>query len=62
MDFLFDIPILGIFFQLLDYMIQVLTVNGAVILALAAPIALGALCGFMTTVPDPRTSSRCRLR
>ncbi len=49
MDFqaLFDIPVLGIFFQLVDYMIQVLTINGAVILALAAPIALGALCGFM---------------
>ena len=46
-DFFFDIPVLGILFQLVDYMIQVLTVNGAVILALAAPIALGALCGFM---------------
>jgi ABC-type uncharacterized transport system permease subunit len=47
MDFLFDIPLLGILFQLVDYMIRVLTINGAVILALAAPIALGALCGFM---------------
>ncbi len=47
MDFLFDIPILGLVFQLVDYMIQVMTVNGAVILALAAPIALGSLCGFM---------------
>ncbi len=47
MDFLFDIPVLGIVFQLVDYMIQVMTVNGAVILALAAPIALGSLCGFM---------------
>lgn len=47
MDFLFDIPVVGILFQLVDYMIVVLTVNGAVILALAAPIALGALCGFM---------------
>ena len=44
---LFDIPILGILFQLVDYMIRVLTLNGAVILALAAPIALGAYCGFM---------------
>ena len=47
MDFLFDIPVLGLVFQLVDYMIQVVTINGAVILALAAPIALGALCGFM---------------
>lgn len=43
----FDIPLLGILFQLIDYMVQVLTVNGAVILALAAPIALGSMCGFM---------------
>jgi len=44
---LFDVPVVGILFQLLDYMIQVLTVNGAIILALAAPIALGSYCGFM---------------
>jgi len=44
---LFDIPIAGILFQLVDYMIRVLTLNGAVILALAAPIALGSYCGFM---------------
>ncbi len=47
MDLLFDIPVVGILFQLVDYMIQVLTINGAVILALSAPIALGAYCGFM---------------
>ena len=47
MDFLFDIPVIGILFQLVGYMVEVLTVNGAVILALAAPIALGSLCGFM---------------
>ena len=47
MDFLLDIPILGILLQLVGYMVEVLTVNGAVILALAAPIALGSLCGFM---------------
>jgi len=47
MDFLFDIPVLGLLFQLVDYLIKVLTLNGAVILALAAPLALGALCGFM---------------
>ena len=41
MDFLLDIPILGILLQLVGYMVEVLTVNGAVILALAAPIALG---------------------
>ena len=47
MDFLFDIPVAGLVFQLVDYMIRVMTINGAVILALAAPIALGAYCGFM---------------
>jgi general nucleoside transport system permease protein len=47
LQFLFDIPVLGLFVQLVDYMIRVLTVNGAVILALAAPIALGSFCGFM---------------
>ena len=44
---LFDVPIVGLLFQLIDYMIRVLTLNGAVILALAAPIALGSYCGFM---------------
>jgi simple sugar transport system permease protein len=44
---LFDLPVAGLFFQLVDYMITVLTVNGAVILALAAPIALGSFCGLM---------------
>jgi len=45
--FLFDIPVAGLFFQLIDYMLRVLTINGAVILALAAPIALGSFCGLM---------------
>jgi ABC-type uncharacterized transport system permease subunit len=44
---LFEIPLLGLIFQLVDYMIQVVTINGAIILALAAPIALGSMCGFM---------------
>jgi ABC-type uncharacterized transport system permease subunit len=47
MDFLFEIPILGLFFQLIDYLLLVIPLNGAVILTLAAPLALGALCGFM---------------
>lgn len=47
LQFLFDIPVAGLFFQLVDYMIRVLTVNGAIILALAAPIALGSYCGLM---------------
>jgi simple sugar transport system permease protein len=47
MDFLFDLPIIGLVFQLADYLVRVLTLNGSVILALATPLALGALCGFM---------------
>ena len=47
MDVLFDIPVAGLFFQLVDYLIVVLTTNGAIILALAAPIALGSYCGLM---------------
>lgn len=45
MELLFDIPVLGILFQLVDYMIRVVTINGPIILALAAPIALGSFCG-----------------
>ena len=47
MDFLFEIPVIGLAFQLADYLLRVLTLNGTVILALATPLALGALCGFM---------------
>ena len=47
MSGLFDIPVLGLVFQLLDFLINVVTINGVVILALAAPLALGALCGVM---------------
>jgi ABC-type uncharacterized transport system permease subunit len=44
---LFDIPVLGLVFQLIDFLVNVLTINGAVILALAAPLALGAMCGVL---------------
>ena len=44
---LFDVPVLGLVFQLADFLINTLTVNGALILALAAPLALGAMCGVM---------------
>src|SRR5262249_32655521 len=44
---LYDIPVIGLVFQLIDFLVNVVTVNGVVILALAAPIALGGLCGVM---------------
>ncbi len=49
MDVIFDIPVLGFVFQLLAYLVDVI-VHGhiaPIILGLAAPIALGALCGVM---------------
>ena len=49
MDFLLDIPILGFVLQFLGYLVNVI-VNGhiaPIILGLATPIALGALCGVM---------------
>lgn len=49
MDVLFDIPVLGFILQFLVYLVDVI-VNGhisPIILGLATPIALGALCGVM---------------
>jgi simple sugar transport system permease protein len=47
MEGLFDIPVIGLLIQLLVYLLDILTTNGVIILALTAPIALGALCGVM---------------
>lgn len=41
------IPVIGVVFQLFGYLIEVLPQIAPVILALATPIALGALCGVM---------------
>jgi simple sugar transport system permease protein len=49
MDALFEIPVIGLLLQLVLYLIDVI-VNGGVapiILGLATPVALGALCGIM---------------
>ena len=47
MDFLYDIPLLGFVFQIVGYLIDaILNTNLAPqTLALATPIALGAMCG-----------------
>ena len=42
-----DIPVLGMLIQLVGYTVQVITSNSTIIMALATPIALGALCGVM---------------
>jgi general nucleoside transport system permease protein len=47
LDPLFDIPVLGIVIQLVVYLVEVVTSNGTIILALAAPLALGAMCGVL---------------
>jgi simple sugar transport system permease protein len=44
---LVDVPVLGLAIQLLIFLVDVLTRNGTIILALAAPLALGALCGVL---------------
>ena len=49
MDALLDIPVLGFILQFLVYLVNVI-VNGhiaPIILGLATPIALGALCGVL---------------
>jgi ABC-type uncharacterized transport system permease subunit len=47
MEFLYDIPILGLILQMLAYLIEVLPRLAPNTLALATPIALGAMCGVM---------------
>ncbi len=44
---LLDVPVLGLLIQLLLFLVDVLTRNGTIILALSTPLALGALCGVM---------------
>lgn len=47
MDVLYDLPILGLAFQFVAYLVQVLPLIAPIIVVLATPIALGAMCGFM---------------
>jgi general nucleoside transport system permease protein len=44
---LYDIPIVGLLFQLVGYLIQILPGIAPIILQAATPIALAALCGVM---------------
>ncbi len=47
MDFVLHLPVLGLLIQFVAYLVQVMITNGALIITLSTPIALGALCGFM---------------
>jgi simple sugar transport system permease protein len=46
-EFLYSIPILGLFFQLGGYLIAVIPTSAPIILRAATPIAFGALCGVV---------------
>jgi len=47
MDVVYGLPIIGILFQFIGYVIEVTPGIAPIVLGLAAPIALGALCGVM---------------
>lgn len=47
MDLVYGIPVLGVLFQFIGYVIQVTPGIAPIVVGLAAPIALGALCGVM---------------
>jgi len=47
MDVVYGIPILGIIFQFIGYVVEVTPGIAPIVLGLATPIALGALCGVM---------------
>ena len=46
-ELLYDIPVLGLLFQFVGYLIEVLPIIAPTIIGAATPIALGAMCGFM---------------
>jgi simple sugar transport system permease protein len=47
MEFLFDIPIIGLLIQFVVYLAGHWSVVAPVVVAAAVPVALGAMCGFM---------------
>jgi simple sugar transport system permease protein len=47
MDVVYGIPILGVVFQFIGYVVEVTPGIAPIVLGLATPIALGALCGVM---------------
>jgi simple sugar transport system permease protein len=47
MDFVLHLPVIGIILQLIGYRVAVLIENAALLIPVATPIGLGALCGFM---------------
>lgn len=47
MDVLLHLPVIGLLLQFVGYLVVVSVQNGNLIITLATPIGLGALCGFM---------------
>jgi ABC-type uncharacterized transport system permease subunit len=47
MEVVYGLPIIGVLFQFIGYVIEVTPGIAPIVLGLAAPIALGALCGVM---------------
>jgi general nucleoside transport system permease protein len=47
MEAIYSIPVLGVLFQFIGYVIDVTPGIAPIVIGLAAPIALGALCGIM---------------
>ena len=47
MEFLYDIPVIGLVIQFIVYLIVQLPILAPTIMAAAVPIVLGAMCGFM---------------
>ena len=47
MEFLFELPVIGLLFQFIAYLIEILPGLAPIILGISVPIAFGALCGVM---------------
>jgi ABC-type uncharacterized transport system permease subunit len=47
MDFILDLPVIGLLLQFIGYVVTVTIQNSALIVTVATPIGIGALCGFM---------------
>jgi simple sugar transport system permease protein len=47
MEAIYGIPVLGVVFQLIGYLVEVTPGIAPIVVGLAAPLALGALCGIM---------------
>jgi len=47
MDFILDLPVIGLLLQFIGYLVAVTIQNSALIVTVATPIGIGALCGFL---------------